>query len=486
VNSVTLDHRRINLSADSLYQIEEALNTPSFLGFSVGPTINDALISALYNGERVWSVPIKMIDQLRYYNQRYQPPRASSKDFSKYVDRVVFTWLYDRLDLKELIAPIMRQYRADECILIASLPSMREGLSDQSGFILWDEFPEINMRSWRAEFDRCEPTWRSRLNAVLKCHQIPQFVTTFIMSVLQRQTQRIMAAELFLNNVKPRAIVTEYDRNSSASCLIIAAKKRGIPSVSMIHGALKPHPSYGFSPILANYICCWGIHHKNNLLQHGVSPDQLPITGCQSVSRTAGISQAETRLKFGVPVERRVVLLATNPLEWEERRKYTLAFCNAVSRLPEISAIVRLHPAEDILEYREIIAAFPEVIFLPNKKMTRNESIAIADIIVNHESSFGNDAILRGKLVVILDVLSSPLEVGKELVDFGGCPSAKSPEELASIIHLILVNKDLRSELHKRAHQYALQLCASYQHDATMNVCEVINRAISNAKMRIA
>lgn len=476
----TMDHKRITLTPEVLLAIEEALNYPLFFGIPAGPTINEALIVALYNAKRVWNWRAKVIDYLRYRYRRFHQPSFGSKDLSYYKNRMIFTWLFDRSDLKALVLPLVEAYDFNQTVIVGPLTSMQTQLSNQTEFVLWDEFPKIDMKDWRREFDRCVPTWRHRLNEVLEKHSVPTYIAEFALTSLQIGTQRIMSANQFLNVVSPSIIVTEYDRNGHSSCLVLAARQRGIPAITMLHGALTPYPSYGYTPILSNYVCCWGELHKHNLMEHGVNQEQLIVTGCQSISRTIEAKNDSARLKIGLALDKPVVLLATSPIKLEDRKNYAVVFCTAMSRLPEITAIVRLHPAENITEYQDIINKFPNIKFLSNIAMSLDEALAATDIVVIHESSFGIDALLRGKLVVILDVLTTPLRIGKELIEIAGCPSIKDPDELELVVLKIFTKENFRNELHAKAEQYSEQYCNSYGQDAVNNVCRLIDHVIEN------
>jgi hypothetical protein len=475
-------NKKITLSPDVLLEIEEALNTPHFFGIPVGVTLNDSMVIALYNAKRVWNWRAQVTDYLRYYYQYFHQPSFGYGDLDQYKGRMLFTWLFDRADMKALVLPLVENYNSDDTIVVGSLSSMRAQLAEDTAFVSWDEFPKIDMKLWRREFDRCVPIWRQRLVQVLKQHAVPTGVAVFLLSRLQVQTQRIMAAELFLNMVKPRVVVTECDRSNHSSCLVLAAKKVGIPAVTMIHGALESYPSYGLAPILSNFACCWGEAHRRNFLEHGVDGRCLVITGCHSISRTLDVKQDVARLGIGLPLDKPVVLLATSPIKLEDRLKYAQVFCIAMSRLPDMSAIVRLHPAESVDEYKELVNEHPNVKFFSNKAMSREESLAASDIIVSHESSFGFDALLKGKLVVILDVLATPLKVVNDLIEIASCSRVTSAEELEFAIKRIVVDGVWRKSLHESAEQYSLQYCNSYGQNAVNNVCRVIGNAIENSQ----
>jgi hypothetical protein len=476
-------NRRITLAPHVLQEIESVLNDDLFFGYSVGVTINDALINAFYNSKRIWNWRTRATDHIRYFYQRFNQPAFSKKDLSQYSGRIVFTLLFDRADIKALVIPIMESYGNDETIILGSTPSMRTQLPDGNAFISWSELPPIDMKLWRKEFDLCVPKWKIRLKQVLKKHSVPQYVVKFLLCRLQIQTQRIMASKFFLDKVIPTVIVTEYDRNEHASCLLLAAKQKGIPSVTMIHGCLETYPSYGMSPILASYACCWGQRHKAIMMEHGVREEQLVITGCQRLTRGLSANREAARMKMSVGDGLAVVLLATSPIKAEDKIHYASVFCSAMVRLSEVFAIVRLHPAEDIIEYQYLIEKFPNVRFLINEILTQDESLAAADLVINHESGFGNDALLKGKLVVILDVLSSQLKNGKELIELAGCPCVKDENELISVTKIILSDEIYSNILYENALSYAKQYCDTYDLEAVNNICHVIDMAIDNVDM---
>jgi hypothetical protein len=473
----------ISLSPQVLQEIEEALNIPLFFGIPVGAILNDTLISALYVSHRDWSWRARMKNLLRYFYQRFHQPAYSSKDFSQYAGRIVFTWLFDRTDLKAFVSPLLENYGSDASVVVVPYASMQAKLPVKTESVAWSEFPKIDMREWRREFDRCVPVWRHHLYKVMERHSIPCYVAEYLLCRLQIQTKRILASSKFLDMARPKVIVTEYDRSGMSSCLLLSAKQKGIPAVTMIHGTLEPYPAYGFFPTLASYICCWGVRHKHHLLDYGVNEKQLVVTGSQATSKTLGVSSDVARLKVGVPVEKPVVLFSSTAIKPEYKMKNALVFCDAMSQMTDVTSLVRIHPAENIVEYQELIDKFPKIIFLSNDTMSRDESIAAADIIVSHESSYGVDAILKGKLVLVLDVLDVKLKIGLELIKDAGCPRIKNSSELRLAIHRLLTDEKYRKKLHATAKIYARESCDCFGHDAVKNVCQVIDCAAKMNKL---
>lgn len=468
------------ISTETLLAIEESLKEPRFFNMSVGTTLNDRLITKLANGARIWDWKSALKDSVRYYYHRWVPTCTGTCDYSDVPGRLCVTWLFDRFDLKGFVLPVIETYGPERTFVMGPSKAMISQLPPGTEFILWDELPRIDMGEWRREFDRCAPAWRRKLTDVLTQHNISRNVIPYLMDTLQVQTQRIMAFGRFLVFSKPCAIFTEYDRNAHASCLILAAKAFFIPSYTMIHGVLEPYPSFGFIPLLADYVCCWGEQHRARILEYGASLESILVTGCQRLSRKLLADGGQVKVNAGLPVDIPVVMLATSPIHPEYKKKYAEAFCLGVSEIENITAVVRLHPAECLSEYKDLIRHFPSVRFMANNDWTIDESLAATDILVNHDSGFGNDALVKKRLVVILDVLPIPLGYGGELIEMAGCPSAKNSKELRRIIERILVDKSLQRDLHEKGEQYVEKYYYAFGEEATQNIVKFIRQTLED------
>jgi hypothetical protein len=474
-------NNRIALPMETLQDIEEALNFPAFLGIPVGATLNDVMVVALSDAKHVWGWRSLARDALRMVYQRYRQPVSTPVDLAPYAGRMLFTWLYPRADMKAFVVPLLNNYERDDYVVLGPDTNMQEQLPGKPAFLTWEQFPEISMDAWRLEFSRCAPIWRERLTDVFRKHGVPSYVGSFLLSHLQTQTQFVMACERFLDQMAPTVIVTEYDRNSYASCLLLAAKKRGIPSVTMVHASAMPYPSYGMAPLVATRVCCWGEVHRDKFRRYGIADEQIVVSGCQATTRVLDADGALARGRFSLAPERPVVLLATSPVQLEVRLHYARVFCEAMAALPSVSAIVRLHPAERLAEYRNVIAEFPNATFLANSAMSRDESLACADLIVSHESSFGVDAVLKGKIVIVLELKNhtGTLKIVKELIDNAGCPRVGDAAELEATVGKVLCDQAWRNALQGKVQQYAARHCVSYGTEAAAQVCQVIDAMVS-------
>jgi hypothetical protein len=285
----------------------------------------------------------------------------------------------------------------------------------------------------------------------------------------------VMVCEQMLERLQPQAIITESDRKMEAACLVLTARTYGIPTMTMVHGVV--NPPYGYTPMLADLTFCWGKSQRDQLIEMGEKPERLIIAGYQRLSRNIKVSTSEARAKVGLP-DRPTVLLATNPICPEHRRKLVRVFCDALADQKQLSAVVRLHPAESLDFYENAIAAFPTILFLKNDIWTLDEALAAVDIVVCHNSGLGNDSLIKDKFVIVLDVLPMKLANGQELIEKAGCPWAKDAKDLINIITVIVNDNEYRHKLKAQSELYLKETYEAFGNDAVKNIIQIINEQI--------
>ena len=169
-------------------------------------------------------------------------------------------------------------------------------------------------------------------------------------------------------------------------------------------------------------------------------------------------------------------MLGTGPMARDEWRKLVFAFADAFHNHSGVSGVVRLHASEKLDDYKEEMSRHPGIRFLENRQWTVEEAMAACDVVVIHNSGLGNDALVFKRLVVLLDVLGTPLGNGRVLAEKAGSPVARTAGELRQVVDRILADADYRQELHRRAEEYVRGFCAAFGQDAARNVAVEVKR----------
>jgi hypothetical protein len=294
-------------------------------------------------------------------------------------------------------------------------------------------------------------------------------------------SQRIEGFLAFLSDARPSAILTEYDRNHLWSCLILAARQLGIPTVTLVHGVMGPE-AIGFAPVLADVIACWGESDRKKLLAAGVPARTIKIGGCPRLSRDIGFAQVEARERLGLDPKARIVLLATSP----DRGFLELAelFCRGLHATPDLLGVVRLHPAETKAAYTQVAERYPGVRFMENSEASLDESLAATDIVVVRGSGFGSDALIKRRPVVVLNPDTWSTGHDQDLVESAGCPRAGTAEELSATLSRSLSDDAFRRKLASAAEDYVADFCAAFGPESARLIADIVEGTLDQSRMR--
>jgi hypothetical protein len=457
------------LPDEMLFDLENRLLEPLFMGVPIGLTLTSYLNKQL---------PINPVDALKavlgwlkfvWFGHRecQNLPHLEG-------GRVLLTWLANTPRLNDLVLPIVNELGSAQCNVIGGEKAIRDHISHEAGFCTKYQICKVDMGDWRREYRRCCGIWHRQILRWLREHRLPLWLFPQLAYALAARSLFIYGSFRFLEVVQPTVILTESEHNYPWACLILAAKHMKIPTIQMIHCAI--YTSYIFYPLLSDVALCWGEQQREQMLSFGVSPERLLITGCQRLTRVNQVDGAQVRTRLGLPQKIPVIMLATNPIAREKWRKQVFTFGDAMHGCPDLTGVVRLHPVEKLDNYREEVAQYPWIRFFESQQWTLEESMAACDVVVSHNSGVGNDALVMGRTVVVLDVLGEPMSNGQVLADKAGCPIVKNAPDLRQAVRRILSDQTYRDMLLIQAENYVLWFCSAYGKDAARNVAKEIKK----------
>jgi hypothetical protein len=102
--------------------------------------------------------------------------------------------------------------------------------------------------------------------------------------------------------------------------------------------------------------------------------------------------------------------------------------------------------------------------------------LAASDIVVSRDSGLGNDALVKGKLVVVLDNLPEELGNGRSLAEHAKAPVVRDARQLQLVVSRILSDEAYRTELKDAAERYVNYFCAAFGDKAARNAAEAVHR----------
>ena len=440
-------------------EMENALSNPLFFGIPLGATLNDWFITAFVDGLGDWRWRRKWLMRLLYHRHRISPKIHRRTGDTLAAGRVLVTWSAPSHRFDRLLLPVLERLGEGECAVLYGRDGVAPLVPAGIVHLPYRDVMDFDALAWRREYQRCWPAWRRTIKDACARYAFPEGAFELLALELMVASQRVLGCLRFLEAHRPSVILTEYDRNALWSCLVLAARKLGIPSLTLVHGVIE-RDAFGFSPVLADHILCWGELDRAKLLDAGEASSKVLVAGCPRLSRDLPSPSLEVRRRLGVDHSRPVVMLATS--SDSTRFELAEAFCTAMEQLPGASGVVRLHPSDNLTSYQTMIARHPTVSFVENGRVSVDEALATTDFVVVRASGFGSDALVKRKPVVVLSPDQQPTGHDLDLIELAGCPHAHDAAELAAVLGRLTRDPAFRAEREVAAERFVAQFCAAF------------------------
>lgn len=451
-------------------EIERELSEPLFMGVPVGPALNDALVIKLVDGHGDWSRRERWRNRARIVRNRLVPQTASPRANPVLASHILFTWEKSTPRWDELLEPIVSELADLDRAVLFRGPEVAGLLQPGIPALDWKNFADFPAKVWKEEYSRCRPEWENRVKRLVARFDMPKAATEMLNLELLLSSQRIAGCLEALRREAPELIVTEYDRNYLWSCLVLAARQLGIPSVTLQHGVIEQDP-IGFSPLLADSIIVWGEFDRDKLVAAGESPERILIGGCPRLTREFSSDPSRSRAKLGLEPGATTILYATSPVA--EFIPDVGMFCDAVDAVDGVTGLVRLHPSDSLANYESMRQQHPHVVFSANSAASLDECLAAASLVVVRSSGVGSDALIKKRPTVVLNPNDTLTGHDLDLVEAAGCLHARSAADLVEIIRGVLDHGPSPSGVEK-AERYVSRFCSYFGEEAAGRTASLI------------
>lgn len=254
-----------------------------------------------------------------------------------------------------------------------------------------------------------------------------------------------------LDRWRPQVLVLDEDATPLARIAIHLARRRGVPSLVVQHGA--PFVRFGFAPGAGDRICVWGESARRRLMDWGAAPDSIAVTGCPKHDAWPAFSWR--------PHGRRrphLLLLATTPPTDDRPDAVEFHFTSgAHARLLDAAVqcsldvgagrtTIKLHPrTTNLAPFQNLSLRFPQANIQLERHGDFRSLVLDADVVLSCASSSGLEAALLGAPVVqLLPEGSGGFPPAEE---WGLLGSAASADALTPLVRRALDEPETRPPL---------------------------------------
>jgi hypothetical protein len=465
------------VTAEQFREIESELSTLRYGDVPIGPTLNDTLVINFLWGHGDWRWRRAALNRATRLRHRLHPRAGRGDDGGMTPGKVLVTWQESSPRFDGMLRPVVDNLGSGNCIVVLGGGSDVPLLPDGTEVVKWDEAMRFRRDQWRTQYRRCLPEWSRRVRSVCQRYDVPRGAFELLSLQLMISSQRIEGARGLLEDTRPSLVLTEYDRSYLWSCLVLTARHMGIPTITLVHGVIRPD-ALGFAPVQADRIVCWGESDRNKLLAAGESAQRIVVGGNPRLTRDLPATPSEARQVLGLSRSGRVAVLATSP----DRGHLELAelYCRTIEAIPEMTGVVRLHPAEDRSLYASVAERYPGIRFMENDEASLGEALAAADVVVVRGSGVGSDALIKRRSVVVLNPDGELSGNDWELVNAAGCPMARTSGELEDVLRRLVADGGPTPEAAQTSEDYVADFCGLFGRDSARVIGDVVRQTISS------
>lgn len=251
-----------------------------------------------------------------------------------------------------------------------------------------------------------------------------QFLKYLVIDAIRTYEQ----AKKHINAYKPKVIVIGEDPTHESRSTIAAAWQSSIPTITISEGML--HNTTAFcnldladigpngscqSPYcpIPTKVVAYGEVYKKSYTEYMKVPD--PVVFCYGSPRydflfssDLEFNRKEILEKIGLDPSKKTVIYTTQPLpDKEEKAKIANTVLLAVSKIPEIQLLLKIHPTEVEGDFYKSIAAslsMKNIAFVKgNMILSTYAAIFASDLLITASSGTSAEGILMKRPVIIMD-----------------------------------------------------------------------------------
>ena len=241
--------------------------------------------------------------------------------------------------------------------------------------------------------------------------------------------------------------------------------------------------SYTYGRGESTKIALFGDNTRNMLISEGVPAEKLVVTGSSKfddlIEFKDPIKKRMLKEKYGVPVEKKVVLVLTSWFVeagiWtaEDRRFFVTEIAKACSDLMDVQLVFKLHaPHENEENYHEILKDYPISPLIFNSE-SLHELICISDVVVSVSSTAALEAMALNKPVLIVN-----MDNGSKIFKDSGALFIEKTDPFESALEKLLYHTNDIVDLDK-AHEFVFDQAYKIDGNASGRISDLIRSMVS-------
>jgi UDP-N-acetylglucosamine 2-epimerase len=226
-----------------------------------------------------------------------------------------------------------------------------------------------------------------------------------------------------------------------------------------------------------------GSWEKDVLIERGVEPNKIFVTGSPEFDALSPARSspdtAELHQNLAIDTDDKVVLLLTSAYVehgwWstDMRTEFITGIIDSLAPLLDQSVhlVIKIHPVEDIDEYRRIVDQERKGVIL-RKDLKPSDVINISDVVIAGYSTTVLEACALRKPVIVLNIFGEPEYL--PYVEMGLATGVYHLSELKTVVEKMLYDLSAREEVLSKVDLFLSQNRQSFDGKATPRITDLI------------
>lgn len=226
---------------------------------------------------------------------------------------------------------------------------------------------------------------------------------------------------------------------------------------------------------------------KDAYIKMGVPPEKVFVTGQPGFDRILRkkFNKNQLMTELSIPKSKGVVVLATQPLVgsiWteEDRKKFIEIVCSAMSDFTDKQLVIKLHPAENIESYQEILADIGGDKAIICRDVEIHDLLNACDLLMTVHSTVALEAMIFDKPVITINLTGKP-----DLFPYaesGAAIGVYKGEDLVPAISDALYNEAIRKRLAEARKKFVYEYAYLQDGKASKGVADLIIQLIEESR----
>lgn len=197
-------------------------------------------------------------------------------------------------------------------------------------------------------------------------------------------------------------------RNAVRHC-----KSLGIKTLIVQHGTPNKYSLHAFAPFEADCFAAWGDFTKELLVENGVEPERIVVTGGPVFDRTLSLKPDKGKIYAGLeigPESKKVIVFTTQAPgagfrpSAEEIESGIIETIKGASQYPDILLLFQVHPGQAIEDIQKVAKKADHSSARVIKYRDTESLMAVSDGVITFFSTTAIDALILGKPLLLINL----------------------------------------------------------------------------------